>query len=220
MPWSRAALPPMSTWYSGPAESCCRGMEALGTSWWSGPLLWAKLHVLDRALVLRAVRPHEADQQSAGQFRSETSPAARAIPRRRGRSFWTTTLAGAFILCAIQRAAAAVHLPEPYLFVLGALVLLEVPLLLRHVYVLAQRDLIARGAITGHVEYAPWAAHDFAAVEFLAFASVLAAASVIAREWFVVGGVASCIVTGLDEARKGSAERRRAARRSRRNDGG
>jgi hypothetical protein len=102
-------------------------------------------------------------------------------------------------------------LPQAFAILVGALIFLEVTAHIRHSRNIAfLRSLERDRNLTGKIEYPRWLSLRLSSVEVLGFSGLFLLAFLISGSWFFVGGVASCLLTGLkhlDWARKADPDR-------------
>jgi len=88
-----------------------------------------------------------------------------------------------------------VRVPGLYLFGLGALILVEVPVHTRHLKnFFFFRDLLRTNAIRGRIEYPRPLTLRLSSAEFLIWAGLFTILFLVTREWFVLGGAVECVV--------------------------
>lgn len=96
-------------------------------------------------------------------------------------------------------------LAAPFEFVMGALLLREAAVLLRHARNLALfRAARAGQGVQGQVRYARWLSLRLSAAELFSFAVFLALLAPVTASWFVAGGAFACAVTGAQHWRRAS----------------
>jgi hypothetical protein len=116
-------------------------------------------------------------------------------------------------------------LPQAFAILIGALVFLEATAHIRHIRnIVLLRNLRKSRTLTGRIEYPRWLSLRISSVEILGFAVLFFVAFLLSGSWFFVGGVASCLITGLkhmewsDRARKNAQGRPASAVRERATD--
>ena len=92
--------------------------------------------------------------------------------------------------------------PDIFLFLMGALVLREAAVLLRH----ARNITLFRYArdtdgLTGQVSYARWLVLKLSAIELISFALLFCLLFLLAGRWFFLGGGVACLTTGYQQWR-------------------
>jgi hypothetical protein len=88
--------------------------------------------------------------------------------------------------------------PQLFTFLMGALILIEVSIHIRHLRNIALFRLVAqKDAVKGHISYAGWLSYRISAIELLTFAGLYLIVYVLTDSLFFLGGVATCLVTCL-----------------------
>ena len=103
------------------------------------------------------------------------------------------------------------HLPALFEFAIGALVLREAAVLLRH----CRNISLFRGvrdprAVQGQVTYARWLSLRTSAVDLFSFAGLYAFLALAVGSWLLAGGALACAVTGFQHWRRSRAANRAA----------
>jgi hypothetical protein len=105
--------------------------------------------------------------------------------------------------------------PQAYAFLLGAMVLVELTIHVRHARNLVLfRAARNRAGVSGRVEYGRATILRLSATELLAFAGLYLVVSAATGSWFVLGGTAGCLSLARNHfalARKHSLKMRNAA---------
>jgi hypothetical protein len=172
-------------------------MHALFDNPWVGISLWVALHISDFALTIVCARMYQSGVRDVLVFEGsfELTPnfekdidALRVINPR----ILLSLLWGIALLTALWWLS-RFYLRETYEFGLGAMILVQVAVHLRHArnYVLFRKILAGQG-IRGRVEYARPAMLEISAAELGCFALVFLLASAVAWSPFLLGGAASC----------------------------
>jgi hypothetical protein len=171
---------------------------------WFSLALWSGLYVSDYVLTLWAARLYQADAKSHVVLKGslEITPyfqqdvdALKPLSTRfiRALLFSGLTIALAWLL-AVRLAG----LPQAFSLLVGALILLEATAHIRHVrnivFLKTLRDL---HTLKGQIEYPRWLSLKLSSVEILGFAALFLLAFAVTGDWFFLGGVASCLLTGL-----------------------
>jgi hypothetical protein len=101
------------------------------------------------------------------------------------------------LLLAWWLAVSWAAIPELFVALLGALVLLNVTATMRHLRNLAFAWYGRKGeGLTGRLEQKRWLSLRLSAVEMGSFALLYLMLFLIAGSWFLAGGVVSCGITG------------------------
>ena len=91
-----------------------------------------------------------------------------------------------------------VGLPQAFAILIGALLFLEATAHIRHIRnIVLLRNLRRSPSLTGRIEYPRWLSLRISSVEILGFAVLFLVAFLLSGSWFFVGGIASCLITGL-----------------------
>jgi hypothetical protein len=97
-------------------------------------------------------------------------------------------------------------LTQVFAVLVGALLFLEATAHIRHVRnIVFLTNLNRYKSLKGRIEYPRWLSLRLSSVEVLGFAALFLLGFLISGSWFFVGGLASCLLTGLkhlDYARK------------------
>jgi hypothetical protein len=88
--------------------------------------------------------------------------------------------------------------PQLFTFIMGALVLIEVNIHIRHLRNIVLFRLVAQGgAVQGHISYAGWLSYRISAIELFTFAGLYLIVFFLTDSVFFLGGAATCLVTCL-----------------------
>jgi hypothetical protein len=93
------------------------------------------------------------------------------------------------------------QLPQYFYFLIGALVLREVAIHLRHLRNLSVYYFAKNGGIKGKIEYSRWFVLKLSTAEFLSFCFVYLIFSIFFSSWFFLGGVLGCLVVAIQHWR-------------------
>jgi hypothetical protein len=98
----------------------------------------------------------------------------------------------------------ALFVPQLYFFGLGAMVLVQLTINVRHIrnYFLF-RAILAGDGITGRIEYARPVMLRMSSVELFAFSAAYAVIYLMTASWFVLGGVFVCLSVGFNHRELG-----------------
>src|SRR4029434_7448157 len=174
-----------------------RTMHPLTDTLWPGVLLWVVLYISDYWCTLTCARMYRGGVQHVVAFEGsyELTPYYQKdvdALRRMSPRFVVTLVASVSVLVALwtvsrQEAASA------YAFGLGALVLVEAAVHVRHVrnlYIF--RRILAHGGVSGRIEYARSFALGLSGLELLGFAFAYLAAWLAEPNAFLAGGGFGC----------------------------
>ena len=175
----------------------------MGSNLWPGLVIWTLLYCSDYYLTLACARMYRDRVREMiafeGSFEITPSYQQDIDALRRWSPRFVKALARSLILlplfwwCSMQ-----LREPAFYLFLLGALILVEVPIHTRHLKnFFLFRDLIRIGGVRGRIEYPRPVTLRLSATEFLIWAGLFGVLFLITREWFVLGGAFKCAVVAL-----------------------
>ena len=186
--------------------------------WWLGAALWAVSYTTDYYLtVWGAVLRARCDPASDGRHSYELTPQYRAdIDARRlvSRRFLVALGTGVGLILLYAQIARLVAWLPLYLLTIGLLLLVEVPIIIRHVrnialfrYALAHGGWKNPDVTLGAMLWASGA-------ELLAFAAVFFLAAAVTGSWLALGGAVRCLLVGLQHCAMSRAERAKDAGRA------
>lgn len=167
---------------------------------WPGLTLWVALYVSDYALTIVCARMYRAQDQVILEGSFEITPAFQAdvnalkVVSRRFLLALCVSTAALWLLW--QLTLLPPGWPEAYPFALGALILPELVVHVRHLrnWFLFRKALGA-GGVRGRLEYPRGIILRMSALEFLAFAGVFCVLYAATTSWFILGGTLACAVT-------------------------
>ncbi len=183
-------------------------------NFWTAAALWALAYTADFALTMYTARLYRAYASQVLSFEGsfELTPAYQAdvdALRRWSPRFWLALLASTVGLGLVWVLSVVVlKLPAFFAFLLGALLLRQAAVHMRHA-----RNLVLFGAIrdtsdvSGRLAYARPLVYKLSAAEFLAFGLLFLLLAGVAGSWFLLGGAVSCVVTGWQHVRLARAAR-------------
>jgi hypothetical protein len=174
-------------------------IDLFAQSPWPGAALWTALFVSDSLLTIACARMYQAGVRERIRFEGsyEITPYHQkdvdALRMFSPRFLAALVVSGVLLLALWHITMADGFLTEAYEAALGAMILTQLTVHVRHVrnYVLF-RAVLAGGAITGRIEYAREAMLKLSAVELCTFAVLYAVVSALTRSWFVLGGALAC----------------------------
>ena len=169
-------------------------LEGFLNSFWAGAALWVFLYISDYTLTLVAARLYHAGAKDKivleGSY--EINPFyQRDIDSLR-------TISPRFILALLLTLVLLFSLwwlsVEMYAFALGAMVLMEMTLHVRHVRNLFLfRAILRTDGVSGRIEYSRPLMLKLSSLEILMFAALFILLFAYSPSWFVLGGVISCL---------------------------
>lgn len=167
---------------------------------WIGLTVWTILYISDYMMTIACARMYHAGVREKIAFEGsfELNPyfqkdvtALRSISPRfiLALAFYLALLAALWFLTREIAAPNAM-----YLFPLGALLLMELAVHVRHIrnFVLF-RGVLVSGGVQGRIEYSRLLSLRVSLAEFLAFAVLFLLVGVVTESWFVLGGAAGCL---------------------------
>jgi hypothetical protein len=96
-------------------------------------------------------------------------------------------------------------IPQMYVFTVGAVLLLQGPVQLRHVRNIQTFKQVLNGdGIAGRIEYTRRFTYQASALEFIAFAGLYLVLALLAASWLLAGGAFGCAVLALRQYRMAS----------------
>ena len=183
------------------------GIDLLVRYPWLGFLAWAALFLADFGLTLRgATEAARVSEQVGFEGSYELNPlhapaidARRRLPARVG----LLLVLGAALIALTWYVTETVGGLRWFLeFVVGSLVCLHVPLILRHLSNLALFRVLHRGdAVEGSIRYRRWALLRLSSVGAMLWAGVFGFVALLAWRVFFVGGILACLVMTASQAR-------------------
>ena len=167
---------------------------------WPGMIAWALLYMLDYSLTLVGARLNRTVTDKVSREGSyELTPAfQRDVDALRPVSpkFVAILVAVCVVLWALWKMGNEVEVPQIYPVVLGILILIQVPLQMRHLAnIHTFRLMRAPGAVQGHIEYSRWFTLRLSAFHLGLFAALFAVFAVFLQSWFFAGGALKCAAT-------------------------
>ena len=177
--------------------------EFMGSNLWPGLLLWTLVYCSDYYLTIACAQMYrdrvremiafEGSYEITPYYQQDIDALRKLSPR-----FIKALVLSLLALSLIWWLSMQVRLPGLYLFGLGALILVEVPVHTRHLKnFFFFRDLIRTGGVRGRIEYPRPVTLRLSATEFLIWAALFAVLFLIIREWFVLGGAVQCAVVAF-----------------------
>ena len=95
----------------------------------------------------------------------------------------------------------ALQQPAFFSFLMGALILREIAVHLRHFRNLALYNFGKSGGVKGRIEYSRWLILKLSAAELLSFSVIYGFLALMERSWFFLGGVLGCLVVAFQHWR-------------------
>jgi len=178
--------------------------DLVADSVWPGLIGWTLLYVSDYALTVQGARLYRkyAQEKFVREGSYELTPYfQKDIDRLRAISprFLFALAWGVLVLVFVWWMARRAGWEEVYVFVLGALVVSELAIHVRHVASLftfhAARD---DNAILGQIKYSRAFSLRMSSINMFAFAGMFAVVFAFTQSWFVLGGAARCLYLALE----------------------
>ena len=174
--------------------------QELLTSAWLGPTLWAAVYVSDYLLTVTCARLYRAQHHVVFEGSYEITPAFQSdIDRLRTFSprFVAALIISTVYLWLVRILAESLEEPAVYLGVLGAMLLIQATVHIRH---LRNWFLFSKGAglIQGTLTYPRKLLLTMSAFELALFAGLYLGLSVITSSVFVLGGSLACGVLAVN----------------------
>lgn len=165
---------------------------------WPGLVAWTALYISDYSLTIACARLYQAgagdkialegSYEITPYFERDIDALRRVSPR-----FLAALLLSLVWLSVIWWLAMDTW-PELYSFGLGAVVLMEMAVHMRHLRNLFLfRALVGSDAVRGRIEYPRPLMLRMSSIEFLAFSGLYLVVFLFTGSWFVLGGVMGCL---------------------------
>jgi hypothetical protein len=175
---------------------------------WPGVVIWAALYVSDYVWTITCARMYQTGVRERICFQGSYE----ITPYYQGDVDALRRISPRFVFMLVVTCALQAHLwwtamrggfsPEVYEIALGAMILIELTIHVRHVrnYSLFRAALAGRG-ISGRIEYARAQMLKQSAIELWTFAILYASVAAITRSWFVSGGAVACAMLAASHQR-------------------
>ena len=93
-------------------------------------------------------------------------------------------------------------IPDMYLFTVGAILLIQGPVQLRHIRnIQFFKHALDGEGITGRIEYSRRFTYRASATEYISFAGLYLALALLVSNWFLAGGAFGCLILSLRQNR-------------------
>ena len=174
-------------------------MELFYDRTWPGLVVWSALFVADYLMTIacarlyqggaREVMVFEGSYEITPLYQKDVDRLRRFSPRFAGVLVVTLVL-----MLALRWLCARVGLLPLYYFGLGALILVQLAIHVRHVrnYALFT-SILKSGVVKGHIEYPRRLLLRLSAVEFFAFSGLYAVIFLLLGDLFLAGGALACL---------------------------
>lgn len=171
-------------------------------SLWPGLAIWTVLYISDYSLTLICARLYrtgvsdkiaiEGSYEITPFFQRDIDSLRLISPRFLLMLFVSGVLLSAVWLLMSQPD------PTPYRFLLGAMILLQLTIHIRHLRNLATfRGIINSDAVRGRIEYSRQFTLKISASELFAFSGLFFLLFVFTPSWFILGGAVGCLSTAM-----------------------
>jgi hypothetical protein len=187
---------------------------------WLWPVLWAGLYISDYCFTIACARLYQAQSTVVFEGSYEITPIFQAdvnALRRVSPRFVAILVASTVYVWWLARLGSAWETRDVFAVAIGALVLIQVTVHLRHLRNWFLLRAVHRGSITGHIDYSRGVVLRGSAFELLSFSVVYACLFVVTRDLFVLGGAIACAVLSVNHywlARRHDARRAGAGTRA------
>lgn len=178
----------------------------LRDSLWPGLILWMLLYLSDECFTITCARMYRAQDTIVVEGSFELTPAFKKgvdVLRRVSPRFLLALGAGAALFVLLWwLGTRPPYWTDGYLYALGALVLLETAVHIRHprnwhLF----RTALGPDGVQGRLVYPRAIVLRASAFELRLFAGLYASLSLLSSRWFLPGGATSCLVTSLKQFR-------------------
>jgi hypothetical protein len=178
-------------------------IDAFFVSPWPGILCWAALFMSDSNLTVTCARMYQAGVREHIVFEGsyELTPYHQAdidaLRRFSPRLLLALVAASALLGCLWLLSVAGSFAPNVYETALGALILIQLTIHVRHIrnYFLFRAVLAGEG-IAGQVHYTRPTMLTHSSVELFTFAALYSLLCILTASWFIFGGAVACALVG------------------------
>jgi len=168
---------------------------------WLFPLLWAGLYTSDYCFTIACARLYQAQSTIEFEGSYEITPAFQRdvnALRRISPRFVAILIGSTAYVWLLAHLSTAWEFRELFAVAIGALVLIQLTVHLRHLRNWFLLRAVHRGSITGHIAYRRDVVLRASAFELLTFSALFACLSVVTHSRFVLGGAIACSVLSLN----------------------
>ncbi len=173
---------------------------------WTGPLLWLFLYISDYTLTFICARMYkcqnviriEGSYELNPMFQKDINNLKRLSPTFIFFLFFITLLLYALHYLFVKRSSDQ----EYYLFILGATVLGQLTIHIRHLHNwLLYRNCTGSNSLRGNLEYPRKLVYKISSLEFISFSILYLFIFLITYEWFILGGTITCFGAAFNHYR-------------------
>jgi len=171
---------------------------------WLPPLLWAALYISDYCFTITCARLYQAQTTLVFEGSYEITPIFQRdvnALRRISPRFVVILIASTAYVWWLARLGASSEMHDVGALAIGALVLIQLTVHLRHLRNWFMFRTLLRGGITGHIEYPRAVMLRSSAFELLAFVGLYGCLFAVTRDVFVLGGAIACAVLAASHYR-------------------
>jgi hypothetical protein len=174
---------------------------------WPGLVIWTVLYISDYSLTIACARLYQAGARDKIAFEGsyEITPYyQRDINslRRVSPRFLAALILSLVLLSVVWWLGMESPWPPMYSFMLGAMVLVELAIHMRHVRnLLLFRALVGSDAVRGRIEYPRRLMLRMSSLELLAFSGLFGVLFLFTGSWFILGGALACLSLGAQHLR-------------------
>ena len=178
----------------------------LTTQPWAGIIIWSLVYMSDYYWTIASARkyklsPHfefESSFELTPQFEKDVNELRPVSKRHMLMLLLTDTM-----LVLVWALFGWIGLPQGYEFVLGAFVLMEVPVHFRHLSTYHMLKLSeTRGGLDGKLHYRRWFSYNTSAFQFFCFAIFFLLTALLTWSVFFAGGFFGCLSIANNHRRK------------------
>ena len=163
---------------------------------WTGMILWTLIYISDYSLTIASARKYRANSHFEFEGSFELTPqfekdvdALRPISRRHLLMLLLTY----GLLIAFWWSFSMISLPPGYLLILGAFLLMEAGIHMRHFRTFhLLRVVEMNGGLEGKILYRRWLMFSTSAMEFFIYSILFLITSILTNSYFFLGWAISC----------------------------
>ncbi|SRR6266496_3062109 len=185
--------------------------EFLFENFWAGPSIWALLFISDYTLTLTCARLYQNGVREKIAFEGsyELTPFFQRdidVLRTVSPRFLLVLVLIPSLLVAVRWVSQS-SIPEIYAFSLGAFILSQLSIHIRHFRNLFLFRAAASDQVRGRIEYSRRLSLRVSCIEMLSFCGLFLAIFAVTQSWLVLGGSLSCLSIGLKHWRLSGSHR-------------
>jgi hypothetical protein len=177
-------------------------MEFMAAHLWLGLVIWTVIYCSDYFLTITCARMYrkgvrerigfEGSYEITPYYQQDVDALRKLSPR------FIKALLFALVMLSLIWWISRQTSPAFYLFAIGAPILVEVPVHVRHLKnFFFFRDLLRTAGVRGRIEYPRPLTLRLSSTEFVIWAGLFAMLFLVTREWFVLGGAVQCAVVAM-----------------------